>query len=288
MINRLVVFNTWHLGDMHVGKEFVRKFFDVAERNNVPYFYATDKNNHALNLPVNFLSLDQCDPAVRNCPPSFYSHDGTFYANIWVGHYMIAQQHNIVNQIPMWQDIAVKLIANSGGQLIPSISNDPWEFVPEINEELLSPMNVPEGKKVLICNNPSVSLPTFQTNLYEPISRLADEFPNVNFVCTLNMGLVKPNVCYTENIITNQHGNDLPEIGHLAKYCDVIASNSSGPGTFIINKTVLSDASKRIISFSPAYENTLWAGVGAVAQTSWEPDASDQNFYEKVRDALNA
>ena len=287
MITKAVFFNTWHYGDMHASKEFVRIFANAFAGQGIPVYYATDNNHHAINLPIAAVNLGFCDNRVMTCPPSFLAEDGTVYINIWVGHYLIAHNHNFVNQIPMWKDIALKVIGWSGGTVIPVIPEDPWQIVSKIDVDLLNSVFVPDGRNVLICNNQSISLPSYSTNLHEAIGRLARDFPDYNFIPTLDVGNTENNVIQINRI--TESANNLPEIGYFARFCDVIVSNSAGPGTYAFNFDTFNDPNKTILSFTVTENNGFWPGIPNVpANTQWHPNFSDEEVYDIVAGILYA
>lgn len=287
MIEKVVFFNTWYYGDMHASKAFVKNFCKYFEEQSVETVYATDNNHHAVNLPMHVTHLAHFDQRIRSCPPSFFS-DGTMYINIWVGHYMIAQEHNFVNQIKMWRDISAKIIAQSSGNIVIPVVEDTWSTVAEIEEQLLNKIEIPEGPNVLICNNSPISLPTIETDLKLAVEKLALKFPNVNFICSKNVSLKMKNVFYCEDLIDNKNGNDLPEIGYLASKMDVVLSNCSGPGTYALNKQSFSNDRLDIITVTPSEQNTFWYGVDNVkANTLWSPNGSDENIFNLISAALD-
>ena len=107
---------------------------------------------------------------------------------------------------------------------------------------------------------------------------LAEEFTNVNFLCTNVINSNLPNVLFTNNLTNRSEiGCDLPEIGYIAGYCDMIITNSSGPGTFAMTRKVFFDISKDVIAFVQGPGNTFWDGVpGTLADLSWH------NVYDDV------
>jgi len=290
MIKRVVFFNKWHYGDQHVSKEFVKFFVKQFEKQGIECFYATNKSKHSVNIDMNIDHLSKYqDINTSNVfnEHSFLAPDGTYYLNTWVGHYITAWQHNFVNQMPMWKDLAFKVMLSSYGNTLLNFPTRAWDMVSEIDENLISEVNIPDGKNALLCNNPSVSLKTFETDLFSVVDKISDDFKEINFITTKRINLKKPNVIYVGDLIDREDTDNLPEIGYLAGKCEFVVSNSSGPGTFSINKGSLGNRNAKIISFASTESNSLFHELDNIsAKTYWNPNSSDSNVYNTLKEII--
>jgi hypothetical protein len=287
MIEKVIFFNSWHFGDLHSNKEYVRQFCEEFESRGIPVEYATMVSPRAVNLPIMCVSITQYPHLMQN-PPTYYDEiSKTMYINTWIGYYLTMHGHNFQQQI-MWKELSNKVLVSSLGEISIPIKDDTLFYASSIDVELLSPVVIPEGKKVLFCNDIPVSGQSHNGNWKNAIENLAKEFPDINFICTNYLDLEMPNVFYT-NILTNRNQItcDLPEIAHISESCDVIITNSSGPGTFSMTKNNFLNENKVLIGFLDVETNAYWYGVENVkAKTLHYNFYDDENVFSVIKNVL--
>jgi hypothetical protein len=290
MIKNVVFFNTWHFGDLHSNKEYVRQFIDEFNKNDISLCYATIVPGRAVNLPINTESIYNYPHLIANPATYFDQSTNTMYINTWIGHYITMTSHNFSAQKEMWEDISLKVLVSSDGLINVQISENPLDYVSQIDVELLSEVKIPQGFNVLICNDIPISGQSHNGKWESAIQRLANDFENVNFICTNVFETNMPNVFFTNNL-TNREKIicDLPEIGKISEHCNVIITNSSGPGTFSMTKNNFLDKNKTIIAFVIGEGNTFWNGIdGIEADTSWYNLYDDDSVFNIIKDKVNA
>lgn len=288
MINRVIFFNTWHFGDLHSNKEYVRHFLNEFNRHGIETIYATAVAGRAVNLPVAVHNVYDYPHLVGNPVSYFDQSSQTMYINTWIGHYLAMQSHNFSSQKAMWEDISQRVVGASDGQIVISLYDHPMDYVSQIDEELIGQVTVPEGKKIIFCNDAPISGQSFNGDWAEAINRLASQFPDITFICTRQIDMHHENIMCT-NQLTNRDQIicDLPEIGYISERCDIIITNSSGPGTFVMTRNNFQDSNKSIIAFVIGEGNTFWNGIdGVKADTSWYPFFDDDNVYIIVREKI--
>jgi len=290
MINKVVFFNTWHFGDLHSNKEYVRQFLNEFNKHEIEVCYATAVAGRAVNLPVATQSVYDYPHLTGNPASYFDTMSNTLYINTWIGYYIVMNSHNFTAQKEMWKDIAEKVLAASDGQIIISIDDDPMKYVSQIDNDLLSPVVIPEGKNIIFCNDIPISGQSHNGDWASAINRLANDYPEINFICTKIFENNYNNIYFTNNLTNREQIIcDLPEIGYISESCDFIVTNSSGPGTFTMTKNNFINPNKTIVAFVIGEGNTFWNGIdGVLADTSWYNVYDDESVYQILRDKINA
>jgi hypothetical protein len=290
MINKVVFFNTWHFGDLHSNKEYVRQFMEEFQKHGIEVCYATAVAGRAVNLPVTIQSVYDYPNLTSNPVTYFDPSSGIMYINTWIGHYLIMNSHNFYSQKEMWKEISTRVIGGSDGLINVQIREDAMSYVSQIDVNLIENIVIPDGSKVLFCNDIPISGQSHNGDWSCAVNRLASDFPTVTFICTNTFHTELSNVIFT-NSLTNREQIicDLPEIGYISEACDIIITNSSGPGTFSMTKNNFINPNKTIIAFVIGEGNTFWNGIeGVRADASWHNVFDDESVYNIVKDKINA
>lgn len=289
MIDNVVFFNTWHFGDLHSNKEYVRQFMDEFLRHGIGMKYATAVAGRAVNLPIETCSVYDYPQLVTNPVTFFDANSRVMYINTWVGHYLQMQSHNFYSQKQMWEDISERVLIASDAKIVVAIDNDAMRYVSRIDRELISPVSIPEGRNIMFCNDIPISGQSNTGSMATAINRLASEFTQFNFICTNLFNSESSNIFFTNNLTKRSELIcDLPEVGYISESCEIIVTNSSGPGTFAMTRNNFLDDRKSLVAFVIGEGNTFWNGVNGVrAQVSWHPVFDDESIYHIVRGVIN-
>lgn len=130
--------------------------------------------------------------------------------------------------------------------LIPEMSYDKYD-VSKIDEFMKSH----QGKKVLVCNNETLSGQARNFNMNPLISTFSEKFPELHFIVTNeHKGRVaEDNVSYVTDMVVAFEGSDLPECAYAGTFCDLIISRGSGPATYCLSKTHLERTTLKYVGF---------------------------------------
>jgi len=285
---RVVFFCSWHNGDVHLAKEYVRLFSDELLKQGVDTLFVTSRDPHIVNIKNLKAENTWVWPELSANPPTHWDIvNNTFYINIWVGHYGLtggySGNHTFSSQIPMWKMISEQLKKATGVEIeVPDI---PLMYLPTIDDELLNNFDPVPPNSVMFCNSIPWSTQTYMGNMKQVIDTVSENYPSLNFVCTENVGLVKDNIFYTDDLTHRSEVdyNPLPEIAKMSESCKLIVTNCSGPGTFAMTRTNFLNPDKSVISFSGNERLLPWYGIdGLLARTSWSNSSSDSDALEMV------
>ena len=284
MISRVVFFNIWQNGDVHSNKEFVRQFIQELDKNGIDSCYATNVSANSVNLPIRHAYVGEEFPWLNNNSGSYIDGD-TLYINTWVGHYITMETHNFASQIPMWTSLSELLRSATDGLVDVKIYDDLLKYVSVIDDTDTYNLNIPAGYKVLICNNQAMSRQAHNGDWAAAINSLAFEFPSVKFICTRRFDHQYLNILFTDDLTGRLEGqSDLPEIAFLSESCDMIVTNSSGPGTFAMTRNNFTNKNMTIVAFVIGEGNTFWNSIpGVEADASWHPVFDDESVRSIIR-----
>lgn len=286
MIEKLVFFNTWHFGDVHSSKEFVKSVAKQLGDRSIEIVYVNNLDERTMNISSCKHDIFSNYQNIIANPISYYDeHSKTFYWNTWIGHHDLDRKHNYLLQIPMWKSIAEIFYQATGIQI--TFDDDPLNYISEIEEDSVFKFDIPEGRNVLVCNSPALSNQTIAGNLVDFVDMASNEYKDLNFICTDMNGLQKPNIFFTDEITNKKTtGCDLLEIGYLAQFCEMIITKSSGPGTFATNKKTLMDKNKTFIGLTLFETDLPWYGLNILAKTRWTTASYDNIIFDIFKECV--
>jgi hypothetical protein len=272
-MSKIVFFNHYHRGDLLTHKEFIRQL-----QNELPDFtfeymhYNHPKLTRDLNVPL-VGSPDNLDAKTP-----FYQDDGVLYINTWIGCFWdIFCEHGGINMNSLWHQWD-KILDTVNGHFDTEIvlRTDKESYLPKIDFTKFDVSSINEflkthtNKKILICNGPPKSGQSFADNMQDFINLAAEEYPNIDFICTTKFDTTLDNVLFTDNIIVDNeiedkrapwedrevNNCDLQEISYLSEHCDAIVGKNSGPFVFCETYNNYMNPDKKFLSY-----NVSW-GIG--------------------------
>ena len=290
MLNKAIFFNRWKLGDLHSNKEYVRQFAKEFIKHGIEVAYFTDSPRNAVNLPYQYGTISELAPSLIYNPHSFYDESADIlYINTWVGFDLSGETHNYTSQRYMWEKIAALVKDSTDGAIDIVLRDDTMSYVSDIDRDLIVVPDLAHDKpRVMFCNNIAESNQSFVGNLESVIDRLSINHPGIEFLCTNKVNVVRDNVKFTSDMIdSSETGCDLPEISCLSETCNVIVTNCSGPGTFVMTRRNFLDHSKTIVQFSNWPENVFWHNVeGVLAKTIWHNVVDDDAIFNILEEII--
>lgn len=243
-------YNTFHNGDVHYSRTFVRDIIKKLGPDN-DYCYLHNNNPQVLKDIVN-LKYDKAFNSfihwnlISNYPIKYFDQiirkNEDLYINTWIGQqgWMTKKGVNrnrddrycsLYSHYELYQDIFDTL----------SIPIEGIEYyLPEIDYNYIEKDNIDkfflENKfdyKILISNNEPLTV-RIKMDMNSVVDKLSFKYPNILFVLTMKSDIDRKNVAYTNDII--KLDSDLNEISYLSTYCDIIVGRPSGPYCFCMIK----------------------------------------------------
>jgi hypothetical protein len=293
-VPKIVFFNHYHRGDIFTNRGYV-----VAIKESLPNFeFGYQHYNHP-KLTRDISIRYEGEPVAFNKKERFKFENDCLYINTWMGSYKkIMKKHGGLNMSAMheqWSIIFEEI--NKTFNVNLKLSSKKVRYLPDIDPALLSLSNIKDYldknqkfKKIIICNGAPKSAQSFQYDMSQQINALADEFPEIHFICTTKISSTNKNVLFTDDIIKDeeeeqkrapwedrvQNNCDLLEISYLSQYCNLIVGKNSGPFCFCETGKNYLDETKHFLSF-----NVSW-GIGTLDSESMSYDLPLACKYTRV------
>ena len=236
-IKNIVFYNHFHKGDIFLSRSFIK---DMINKLNLNFYYLHYNgkdffNDFKINCDLNLNELKNIDN--WNCN---FIVDETMYLNTWYnscgGKYMTGcNLQTFYNLFKNYYNL-FQIEIDSMENYIPSVDYSYFDI--KVN------YNLPKNKIILICNNIPLSGQSNTRNIDFIINELSNRFTNIIFLVTNQTNVSNNNIIETKNILKF---NNLFEISHLSKFCDIIIGRSSGPYSFsLIRENIFNDKIKYI------------------------------------------
>jgi len=290
MIRKVVFFNVYHNGDIHVSRNLVGVISDICAEKNIPceYFHGNDptlladrKNiTHTQNrygLHAHFPSSIVGDTLFINtwyCADmnNFRAYDLTFDCL-----YMNFQEP------AKW--LGVDLGSIPGIELFPNIDFECFA-IGKAREWLESH----QRPRVFISNGSALSGQAINFSFAEIIHKLAQEYDYIDFlVSNAEANYIQmPNTFLTSEII-QKGGCDLNENAYLAGHCPLILGRCSGAYSFAVNRQNYWDRPKTFLAFTSLKSHeALWTNqfTPPVLAKVIPLNVSDHRVMDLIRENL--
>ena len=243
----LYFYNLGHNGDIHHTREYVRDIINKTSYDKYVYLSENIKNCGNLlkdikNLEFGFLD-DNCINGLFTNPNYIYNHSVLRIDN-----------DTCYIKVPINIDFnVVHFIFKNIYDELQIVVEQPNFYEPKIDYSIYNTSGVDaylenniNKLKVLVSNGPIRSFQSGNVDFTKLLDSLSNDFPNVDFITTDKINIVKDNVTCTSDIIKNE-GCDLMEISYLSTFCNILIGRSSSPSTQMLVKDNLRDINKTII-----------------------------------------
>ncbi len=247
--DKIVFYNSFHNGDIHYSREFIK---DIMRKYKASYSYYFNnkhiKDNELLKDIENITITNEIPDEISNVD-SITILDDIAYINTWVGQgarqYVDKYGINLTANYEIFKEIYKNL----------NIEPEPIDYyIPSINYDFFDTKNVDDfinkynkEIKVLISNGDVFSAQCKNFDMNPIIDLLSNKYNDVIFITTQKLDMPKDNLFHTEEITKKQY--DLNEISYLSTKCDIIVGRASGPYAFSMTKENLNNPNKTFICF---------------------------------------
>lgn len=274
MINKVVFFNYYHNGDLHLSRNFVRAVSEICNARGITCEYYHRCNPNVL-ADLHYVKHTSNDYSTNDRMPSAVIGDILFINTWYCGRMDIYEKYDVsFKSIYMIFVDAVKPLGIDIEQmqkldLFPSINYDCFDI-----GAAKKWIDNNRRKKVFIANCNAMSCQSDNFSFSEIINRLSLN-DNIDFLISNGKpGIeLRKNVFMTTDIINKPACNlftatdliarpvcDLNENSFLASNCDLIIGRLSGAYNFAITRENYFDNPKTFLCFTNSNENVyLWA-----------------------------
>ena len=240
--NNVIFFNYFHRGDIHMGRNFIKKMMDLIPSNN--YFSSHSNDPYILSdveglTHIPFSEFEKF--GIPHMVPFAKDNNGNLFVNTWIGQSCEdkADCCSFPNYIKVFNQTLSQLgleEMEGGEEIFPSIDYSYFD----INGEVDLFFETIGDNVVLISNGDVLSGQCENFDFNPIIKRLSENHSDLDFIIT-NSGSEKidgnlyDNVFYAEDLI-KKDGCDLNEISYISTKCRAIVGRNSGPHTFCLTK----------------------------------------------------
>lgn len=269
MSKRIVFFNYYHNGDIHVSRGFIRQIIDkVLSIDPSTQFVYSHVNDPCLLSDITNLGFDS--KLLRNVS----DHDNliTIGNDIYINTWYAQQRYKFMNTYGITFDCLYAAFNDTckllWGFSLEDISNDPSTFFPTIEynnfqiNECKNWLNNHSSKKVFISNGQALSGQSHNFAISPLINNLAIKHTDIIFILS-NVEEYKttlPNIFYSKDII-KKNAFDLNENAYLSEHCDIIMGRANGPFAFSETQKNLFKRKCNFLCFTnliPKKEGQFW------------------------------
>lgn len=264
---KIIFFNHFHNGDIHVSRGFVRQI--IRKLPNFSFFYT---HRNPINLLADIPSLSCNNDVInqiKNEHLGFYTVNDTTYINTWYAQ----QNFRFMNRFGISMDCLYTMFDDTCKSLwnfsLADISSDVRDFFPTIDYSKFdiilaqSWVHAHQAKKIFVETGMALSGQAHNFAFTPIIANLAQKHQDKIFILSNKEGeyQLPNNVVYSSNIIQKTIMSDLNENSYLSSHCDVIIGRASGAFTFAMTQENLFQRSPKFIAFCnlvPDSPNKFW------------------------------
>jgi hypothetical protein len=268
-MKKIVFFNYYHNGDIHVSRGFIRHIIARVHQidPSIQFSYAHRNASELLSDIPNLGYEPSGLSVVNNDHAGIVPVGDTIYINTWYArqHYRYMSRYGITidSLYVIFDDVCKSL----WGFSLEDISKNPADFFPIIDYSKFKVENAKTwldkypGKKVFVSNGQALSDQAYYFALTPIIDQLSKKHPDKIFILSNHDGHPgSQNIIHTSDIIQKQ-GNDLNENSYIASHCDVIIGKASGAFTFAVTQETCFQKRIKFLAFCnllPKYPNKFW------------------------------
>lgn len=234
---KVVFFNHFHNGDLHISREFIRKIMQKVNMidPSISFSYA-HVNDPCLLSDIPNLEYQNLRRLNIGQFENLKSNGDIVYINTWYAQ----QNYKYMNVHGMTLDCLYEAFNDTCKSLwgfsLEEISNDPNLFIPTIDYSKFKIQNIQSWlvqhsqRKIFVSNGAALSGQAINFPMTPIVCELAKRHQDKIFILSNqeNSQSLPLNVIYSKDIIQKQHGSDLNENSFLTTYCDAIIGRASG------------------------------------------------------------
>ncbi len=258
MYNKIVFYNHFHSGDLHVSRNFVKWIINNVDSKEYVYRHNTSKRNL-----LDIKKLNQIDTLTESEKNGIYLHDkndlyiNTWYASLESKYFkekkctLKTLYNYFYNELKHFNII----LDDNIDLYIPSIDFNVYDI-----SKIDKFMNENKDKyKIFIGNANSLSNQSDNNIIIDNIvNKLSRYFKDILFITSNKIEYPnEDNVICIKDLLTMKLDNDLNECAYASTFCDIIIGRFSGPQTFAYNIDNLYRNKKFICLVMENYNNQI-------------------------------
>lgn len=254
---KVVFFNHWHNGDIHVSRTLVQKIIEKLKSiDPVCTFDYSHKNSPDLLKDIPNLGFDPHSVHQIGMHEGVIRRGDTFYFNTWYAQ----QNYKFMNAYGISFDTLYAVFDDNCKSAfhfsLSDISTDPAIFFPSIDytnfhiENAKTWLSNHPGKKIFVSNGYAQSTQSHNFAITPLVMDLAKKHTDTIFIVSNKEGVnTLSNVFWSSDIIQKPN-NDLNENAFLSENCHAIIGRATGAFTFSVTSNNLFKRQCNILCFT--------------------------------------
>jgi hypothetical protein len=297
---RVVFFNHWHNGDIHVSRGFIRKIMEKLHSVDPQItFTYSHKNDPSLLKDIPNLGFDPNGIYQIGTHDSAAKKEDTLYINTWYAQ----QNYRYMNIYGISFDTLYAAFddtcKNVWGFSLSDISPDPSVFFPSIDytkfeiEHAKIWLDTHPGKKIFVCNSYALSSQSHNFSITPLIMGLAKKHTDKIFILSNKEGEnLLSNVFWSSDII-KKPSCDLNENSFLSEHCDAIIGRATGAFAFSLTSNNVMKRNCKFLCFTnilPPSNGKFWLSSILQDKINYTADMiiTNESNTEVIRDLIEA
>lgn len=296
MINRIVFFNHFHVGDVFFSKAYLDKI--IKQLPDIEFFYVHPYNQrlvHDLNIntDVSKLMLDTGPISSQR----FVQLDQCLLVNTWIGAYLDlvlpGELHgNYLSLRKMFKIIEQELVTRLN-RTLEIVTENQFEVIPvtDWSRYNITPIDQfcidhQSQNKHLFCNGFVRADQCRLGSMKNIIETLAEMLPNDIFICTEKFNTTISRIYFTDDI--TKTSADVNEIAYLSTRCQTIIGKNSGPYMYCHVRENFFDSNRVFVSCSYRASDSYPAHLKGfdcyyLQSTTDDPEVAAFNIFRGIR-----
>jgi len=257
-MSRIVFFNHFHNGDLHISRGIVSKIIDkVRQIDPTTQFSYAHVNDRGLVSDISNLSFDPISMRTIDQFENLQTRGNATYINTWYAQ----QHHKYMNRHGMTIDCLYEALDDTckthWNFSLSDISSDLSSFYPSIDYSKFYIQNVKDWlvaypqQKVFVSNGLAMSGQAVNFQMTPIIAELAKRHSEKIFILSNDEGNfpLPSNVFYSKDIIKKQSGSDLNENSFITTFCDLIIGRASGAFSYAWTRQNMIERNTKFLCF---------------------------------------
>lgn len=247
MLDKIIFYNFFHNGDIHVSRTLVKWVSENVEAKEYEYHH---NNSESLLADLPKIKYKKLELDWSFHDKGWFIKNNILYGNTWYHAYNAMFSNEGMTLINLYKSFSKGMLDSCGKKLSENI----LEYLPSIDFSFINKdaidKNIPKNDNLIFIANcePLSGSDQSTKDIDSMILETINMFPNAMYLITNPTKIRHDNMIMVENIVERSWDN-LNELSYVSTFCKVIVGVGSGPQTFSLIDVNLLDSNKKFINY---------------------------------------